>query len=212
MTAANRWSVSQGSVTNWLQQLKSGEDGAFQQQLWNRYFHQLVQIAQSRLSRTVRSLEDEEDVALSALNSFFRRAKLGQFSELADRTNLWPLLVHMTICKTRNVHRRQHALKRDARRNVSESGSDIDDFWLDTLSNSEPTPELAIQAAEEAERLITSLDKESLQVVARMKLEGYTNAEIAEHVGVMERSVERRLALIRQLWAEHFDTQFGQPS
>jgi DNA-directed RNA polymerase specialized sigma24 family protein len=39
-----------------------------------------------------------------------------------------------------------------------------------------------------------------LRAVAVAKMEGYSNAEIAERLGVAERTVARRLALIRKLW------------
>jgi DNA-binding NarL/FixJ family response regulator len=45
-----------------------------------------------------------------------------------------------------------------------------------------------------------ALDEE-LQQVARFKLEGYTNEEIASAIGRVERTVERRLDHIRKIWA-----------
>ena len=198
---------NQGSVTNWLDQLKRGEADDLQQQLWNRYFEQLIQLARSHLHQDLRRVEDEEDAVLSALNSFFVRLKAGQFPSLNDRTSLWPLLVNITLCKTRNLYRRQSAQKRDVRRTVSGTSNEEEENWLDQLAHEAPNPELAVEAAEEANRLLAALGKDTLQEVARLKLEGYTNAEIAAKVGVMERSVERRLALIRQIWTEHIEAE-----
>tara|TARA_R100001143_G_scaffold31912_1_gene30906 strand:- start:213 stop:821 length:609 start_codon:yes stop_codon:yes gene_type:complete len=199
----------QGSVTNWLDQLKQGEaDVQQQQQLWNRYFEQLVQLARSHLQKDLCRVEDEEDAVLSALNSFFVRLEAGQFPNLNDRTSLWPLLVNITLCKTRNLYRRQSAQKRDARRTVSGTLSE-EENWLDQLAHQAPNQELAVEAAEEANRLLDSLGKESLKEVARLKLEGYTNAEIAAKVGVMERSIERRLVLIRQTWTEQIEAELN---
>ncbi len=198
---------NQGSVTNWLDQLKQGEADDLQQQLWNRYFEQLIQLARSHLHQDLRRVEDEEDAVLSALNSFFVRLKAGQFPSLNDRTSLWPLLVNITLCKTRNLYRRQSAQKRDVRRTVSGTSNAEEENWLDQLAHEAPSPELAVEAAEEANRLLAALGKETLQEVARLKLEGYTNAEIAAKVGVMERSVERRLVLIRQIWTEQIEAE-----
>jgi DNA-directed RNA polymerase specialized sigma24 family protein len=36
-----------------------------------------------------------------------------------------------------------------------------------------------------------------------MKLEGYTNREIAELLGRVERTIERKLSRIRQAWLNH---------
>lgn len=197
----------QGSVTNWLDQLKRGEADSLQQQLWNRYFEQLVQLARSHLQKDMCRVEDEEDAVLSAFNSFFVRLKAGQFPNLNDRTSLWPLLVNITLCKTRNLYRRQSAQKRDVRRTVSGTSNEEEDNWLDQLAQESPSPELAVEAAEEANRLLAVLGKDSLRDVARLKLEGYTNAEIAAKAGVMERSVERRLVLIRQIWTEETESE-----
>ena len=59
------------SITFWLSQLKQGSSLA-ETEIWERYFKQLVALARKRL-REVRLREfDEEDVALSAFNSFYR--------------------------------------------------------------------------------------------------------------------------------------------
>lgn len=200
------------SVSRWIHSLKAGAEGEAQQKLWNHYFERLTRLARSHLSKDLCRVEDEEDVALSVLGSFFDRVQAGQFPELNDRTSLWPLLVTITICKTKNLQRRHCAQKRDARRVVSFLPSDAADGVFDPFVDSEPTPEIAVEAAEQATRLIAMLEKESLQIVARMKLDGYTNREIAEKVGVMERTIERRLALIRQTWTELADIEADNDS
>ena len=42
---------------------------------------------------------------------------------------------------------------------------------------------------------------EQLRTVARLKLAGYTSQEIADQLGVVEWTVERKLRLIRNQWA-----------
>src|SRR5262249_9985475 len=58
-----------GSVTRWIRAIKRGADSAAPR-LWERYFDPLVRLAKARLGRSPRRVADEEDVALSALNSF----------------------------------------------------------------------------------------------------------------------------------------------
>ena len=64
----------------------------------------------------------------------------------------------------------------------------------------EPSPEFAAEVAEEYERLIKSLGDATLEQLATWKLEGYTNAEIAQKWDKTERTVERKLNLIRKIW------------
>ena len=44
------------------------------------------------------------------------------------------------------------------------------------------------------------LDDGELQEIATEKMQGFTNAEIAEDRGCSERTVERKLNLIRKIW------------
>ena len=69
---------SDGSVTHWINLLKGGERDAVQP-LWERYFRRLVGLARARLQGAPRGPADEEDVALSAFNSFFGGVAKGRF-------------------------------------------------------------------------------------------------------------------------------------
>src|SRR5262245_60161108 len=101
----------QDSVSQWLARLKDG-DAVAAQKLWERYFRRLVGLARLRLRNAPRRAADEEDVALSAFASFCRAAEEGRFPRLADRDNLWRLLVVLTARKARHQRRRDGQQKR----------------------------------------------------------------------------------------------------
>src|ERR1043165_1882401 len=84
-----------GSITRWIGQLKAGDPVAAQL-LWERYFRRLVGLARKKLDGAPRRMADEEDVALSAFDSFCRGAEHGRFPRLEDRDDLWRLLVVIT--------------------------------------------------------------------------------------------------------------------
>src|SRR5262245_32657004 len=65
---------SEVSVTPWLRRLKAGDRGAAEP-LWQVYCHRLIALARARLRDAPRRAADEEDVALSAFDSFCRRAE-----------------------------------------------------------------------------------------------------------------------------------------
>src|SRR5438067_355347 len=90
--------TSPGSVTVWLVQLKAG-DTAAAQHLWQGYFRRLVGLARQRLRGGHRIVADEEDVALSAFDSFCQGVEQQRFPQLADRDDLWQLLVLLTARK-----------------------------------------------------------------------------------------------------------------
>src|SRR5205823_14474513 len=94
----------EGSVTRWISRLKRG-DRAAAQPLWQAYFHRLVALARDRLRGTPRRAADEEDVALAAFDSFYRRAERGQFPKLEDRDELWQRRFALTVRKAGDLTR-----------------------------------------------------------------------------------------------------------
>jgi DNA-directed RNA polymerase specialized sigma24 family protein len=195
---------SEGSVSRWIDQLKAGDQAAARM-LWEGYFQKLVALARKRLKNTPRRAADEEDIALSAFDSLCRRAERGQFAQLLDRNDLWQLLVLITVRKVCDLKRRE---QREGRAIPVAAGWPPDDSqasaeggWsLEQIVGQEPTPELAAQMAEEWQRLLDRLGDNTLRSVAIKKMEGHTNEEIAGLLGVVPRTVERKLRLIRELW------------
>src|SRR5262249_55948531 len=100
----------QGSVSRWLQQLQQGKTAAAQP-LWERYFPRLVELARKKLRDAPRR-GTEEAVALSAFDSFCRNAADGRFPQLADRDDLWRLLVVITARKAAHLARDERRQKR----------------------------------------------------------------------------------------------------
>ena len=193
------------SVTHWINLLKKGEPGAAQR-LWERYFDRLVWLARGKLEGARRRAADEEDVALSAFDSFCRGAADGRFPQLQDRDNLWPLLVVITARKALDQLAREHARRRGGCAAKGESRiSSGDAGWgeaaLEQVVGEEPTPEFAAQVAEEYRRLLDLLGDETLRQVAVWKMEGLTNDEVAERLDCSRRTVARKLETIRIIWS-----------
>ena len=197
---------SGGSVTHWLGLLKGGNQAAAQE-LWQRYFRRLIGLARQKLQGRPRGAADEEDVALSAFDSFCRGAEQGRFPQLEDRNNLWHLLMVITARKAARLAR-DEARQRHGATVLGEAaleglfGEGSDERALEQVLGSEPTPELAAQVAEECRRLLTGLGDRNLEAVAVCKMEGHTNAEIAAQLGYVPRTVERKLHLIRSIWKQ----------
>ncbi|WP_422925093.1 ECF-type sigma factor [Singulisphaera sp. PoT] len=196
-----------GSVTRWIGDLKAGDDAAAQP-LWERYFERLVQLARAKLRATRRpgAVEDEEDAALSAFNSFCTGAARGSFPLLSDRDDLWRLLVVITARKACAQVQRRTRKKRGGGQHVLDERAlagaepDANANALDLVIGDEPTPEFAAMVAEEYRRLLEALDDDTLRRVALDRMEGYTTDEIAERLGCARRTVARRLDLIRKIW------------
>ena len=175
-----------------------------QEALWDRYFGRLAGLARQRMPRSTRRVADEEDIALSALDSFFRRAGDGQFPNLTDRTALWPLLARITAFKAIMRIEHERTAKRGGEKVVSECELHSGGKTLPSLEDvmaTEPTPELAAQMDEQVQVMMGKLKQDVLQQIAQMKLDGYHNKEISRSLGIGLRTVERKLARIRSIWA-----------
>jgi DNA-directed RNA polymerase specialized sigma24 family protein len=195
---------SVGSITQWIDQLRAG-DRAAAQPLWQRYFRRLVGLAREQLQGAPKRGADEEDVALSAFDSFYRRAEAGHYPDLGDRDDLWRLLVHITTSKSMDLARRERAKKRGDHllAELPASGpaeSSEAEGGIGQLASPEPTPEFAAQVAEECRRLLDALGDAELRSVAVWKMEGHSVEEIAAKLDCAPITVKRKLARIRRLW------------
>lgn len=186
------------SVTRLIVMLKDG-DRAAAQALWEVYFARLVGLARGRMRSVSKRFADEEDVALSAFDSFYRRAERGQFPQLEDRDDLWQVLFVITVRKAINLVNYQGRASRGGGR--VQSLADLDLMGAESVLAQEPTPELAAQMTEECQRLLTRLGDETLRSVALWRMEGYSLAEIADRLGCVEQTVTRKLGTIRRLWS-----------
>ena len=149
--------TSEGSVTRWIVDLQEGDDQAAQD-LWERYYAALVRYARDRLPRSHKRVRDEEDVALSAFESFYKGVTDGSFPRLNDRDNLWRLLLVIAARKVVDHIDHECRQKRGGGRVGGESvlagprGEETK--GLDAVIDNEPTPAFALLVAEQYERLI----------------------------------------------------------
>jgi DNA-directed RNA polymerase specialized sigma24 family protein len=185
---------SDGSVTSWIRALSAGDD-AVAQNLWERYFQRMVQLARNKLRASVSRAADEEDVALSAFHSFCQAATAHRFPRLANRDDLWQVLVMLTARKALDQRKYDSRKKR-----ADTSTRPLDDVALDTIIGTDPDPAFAALVADEFRMLLERLDSAELRQIALRKLEGFTNEEIAAELNCTVRTVGRRLAMIRDLW------------
>ncbi len=184
--------MSDPSVTRWLHDLHEGCDVAAQC-LWEFLHKRLLGLAQKQLDRKTPVAFDEEDVALSAFDSLCRAIQQGQY-EIGDRDELWSLLAVITVNKARRRVRDENRLRRGG--GHTQHDSDV----LETLMSAQPDVSTTIMMQEECERLLAMLKRREVQLVALLKVEGYTNEQIASLLGCSRRAVQRRLNIIRRLW------------
>ncbi len=182
------------AITDWIDALQQSDPLAADQ-IWRAYFEKLVRLARQRLGTLPRRVADEEDVALSALNSVILGIQARKFPALEDRHDLWKLLVVVTSRKVIAHQRRHFAEKRPDQKLAEPTIS------LAAMVSQDPSPDFVAQFAEDVQRMLAVLPNDDFRRVALLRMEGYTNREIATKLDWYEVKVERRLRIIRKLWA-----------
>ena len=191
------------SPTYWLPALQQGDEQAAER-LWKEYFAKIIHLAKRRMDGLRLRAADEEDVALSAMNSFCRMAK-NRDEPIANSAELWKLLATIVRRKVNKERQRQFATKRQEHRLIGESAvlpvqdgpNKEDSNGLAGIVARDPAPELAMELAETWERILRLPGAEEIVL---LKNDGYSNSEIAEKMGCSTRTVQRGLEKIKKEW------------
>jgi len=196
---------SESPISMWIDELKAGDPQAAQV-IFEQYFQRVIRLAQRKLQGTPRRMADEEDVALSAFHSFCRGAARGRFPQLDDRNDLWTILAMIASRKSVDQIQYQQRQKRGSGRVHGESiFVAAGDDQPQGLADFAPAVPHLDGLADECEHLLDKLDDDSLRALALLKLEGYTNEEIAQKLDCARRTVQRRLQLIQDIWSEELN-------
>jgi DNA-directed RNA polymerase specialized sigma24 family protein len=189
------------SVTHWIGELQRGNREAAQH-LWEKYFNRLVQLAGQKLRGRSLRAADQEDIALSAVHSVFRGIEAGRYPRICDRDDLWRLLMVITAHKALRLVRDEGRQKRGGNRTVLTQGDvpDGEAAAIEQILSREPTPEFAVEVAEQCQRLLDSLPDDDFRRIAVAKMDGHSNEEIAVEMQCVTRTIERKLRLIRSIW------------
>ncbi|TWU55913.1 ECF-type sigma factor [Rubripirellula reticaptiva] len=185
------------NVSYWIDLVKAG-DSAAANQIWQHYFDRLVRAVRARLYGQNRAVSDEEDIVLSVFDSFYVAAENGRFPDLSDRDDLWRLLLRMSARKVVDKRRHDKRQRRGGDVQVQSLDQTGDDGKLIEAIGDEPSPEMVLMMQESVAEFFSHLGVGQLSDLAGAKLEGYSNAELAERFGCSERTIERRLHLIRE--------------
>ena len=185
------------NVSHWIDLVKAG-DSAAANRLWLHYYTRLVRSVRARLHGSDRAVTDEEDIALSVFDSFYDAAEKGRFPDLSDRDDLWRLLLRMAARKVIDKRRRDRRQRRGGDIRLQSLDHAGDGEQVIEAIGDEPSPEMVLMMQESVRQFFSQLGVGPLGEIAGAKLEGYTNAEIARRFGCSERTVERRLHLIRE--------------
>ncbi len=184
------------SISLWIDQLKEGNSVAGQK-LWSRYVQRLARLACAKLGNFGRTVENEEDIALSVFHALLRGTENGRFPKLDDRNDLWQILSMLTEKKAIDSIRRMRAQKR--------GGGEVARSEALLLVDGEPTPDMAAQYKDTLTTLMHEISDENDKLIVAGKLEGKTIGELSKQLGLARRTIDRKLQLIRRIWRRRLE-------
>jgi len=201
--------MDEDPITLWLGGLKEG-DQLDVEKIVSRYYQPIMNVVRTRLPAAVRRFADEEDVAISALNSFVVRAQAGQFAKLENRDDLWKVLVTISFRKVGKYVKRESAQKRGGRNVRGESVfGGAGGSGLEQVADERALVDEGIDSKECAERILDfldSLEDKALRFIVMGKSEGLTDSSIADQLNCSPKTVQRKMKRLReevQKWSQN---------
>lgn len=165
------------------------EHSSAERDIFALYVHRLIGLARHRLDDRIQHLVEPEEIANSAIKSFFMLHRQRDLN-LEGEDNLWKLLVTITINKCVDQNRRHRAIRRDASREIS-----TDELWA--VISGEARPEEEAIANELIDALMVGQQEVDCSIIA-LRLQSWEVKDIAAQVDRTERTVYRTLAQARQ--------------
>lgn len=163
--------------------------------LYQLYVDRLMQIVSNHLLSSYQKQVEPEDVLQSAFGTVFRRLRNGRF-EFDSDADVWKLLVTVVLNKLRNRVRYLNAERRDIRREMK-GEADFDGALAAQLAippGVEEATEFAYLMRDLFELPSLSEDEKKL---LQLRMEGFGQQEIADQLGVTDRTIRRMTDRIR---------------
>jgi RNA polymerase sigma factor (sigma-70 family) len=187
-----------GSVTHLIRELKAGNQSALSK-LWDRYFPNITRRAQHYFGKNSRVVRDEEDIALSVMGMLHQK---GNLRNVNDRDELVRLLYVMTHNKVASERRVQ---KSRSRGNGKVSlFSELDrtaQNYIANFASVQADPRVRSHLEDQFQALMDILPDERCREIVKLRLAGRSLDEIAKILKVVDRTVQRKMKLIQDLWS-----------
>jgi len=164
--------------------------------LFDECYPKIVRVVRRRLSRPMRKHYDSTDIANEVMKSL--AARFGDF-DFASVTDLRKFVLHAAEQKVVDEYRREHAQKRDIDRDRPLASGDGSFAW--EPADGSPTPSQVAVVTEVRQQLLETQSGPG-RAVLEMKLQGYSNHEVASETGWHLRKVERFLKALRDSWLQ----------
>jgi DNA-directed RNA polymerase specialized sigma24 family protein len=188
------------TVSTWLQRLKREPDELSAQKLWDRVSPRIELLSRELIQRFGSDAAfDEEDVMVSVFASLYTGLSKQKFPNLHDSDGLWKLLTLITVRKINDRTKQRRALKR-----LGECTNDGSaNILLDSYPDRQPEPSIDAMMADECRMMLNQLNDPMLEKIVLLRLDGYSNDEIAQQLNYSRRTIQRMLNLVKDAWSHY---------
>jgi RNA polymerase sigma factor (sigma-70 family) len=181
--------------TDLMERARSGDPEAVRDFL-DRFEREVRVMVRSRLPRKLRPRFDSGDFVQAVWQSFFADGK-GSGPEFENEAHLRGFLDAVVRNKVQAQHRRltrtaKHNLAREEPLYVSRGDREV----MREVASPDPSPSETAQAGDRLEQLMAGFGPREIEVLT-LRRQGLTHAEVAERIGMNERSVRRIIELFR---------------
>jgi RNA polymerase sigma factor (sigma-70 family) len=179
--------------------LNAGSESAAEE-VDRRFRKRLCSLVEREMSKRFASREDPEDSVQSAMRSFYRGIGAQRF-KIDSSSRLWKLLEEITRHKMLKHIEHHNTQKCTPNKEVS-----ADEQWF---NGRDPSPEEVVEVADLVACVLDGLE-DPYPTIIRLRLEGYTRAQIAARVNCSEASIRFKLNRIRERLQRLMDARSGQ--
>ena len=205
---------NENSITKYFSALKRGESEAAQL-IWEKFFKRLIELARKKLKSSPKRWSDEDDIVQQAFAQFFSQVQQNRFPKLNNRGDLWQILAMLVDRRATDQIRRQVNKKSGGGKVRGDSAfigpNDSRGAGINSFADNEPTADLAAEFVEELAVRLQGLKNDEYRQIALLKLQNYTNKEIADKIRSSVRTVERCLNNIRKNWQQGSSDESSEP-
>jgi RNA polymerase sigma factor (sigma-70 family) len=163
--------------------------------LHDRYLLRLMNLVGQHLARKFNPRLGPEDVVQSVFRSMFRLTREGRF-QFDGEDDFWKLLLTMALNKVRNKVRREGADKRSPAREAGSVDTPGIEGYAVTRPGTPLSPAEVVEFADTLEHVLQNMTPDEQQLIQH-RMDGLTQQEIGEKMGIDPRTVRRRFAAIR---------------
>jgi RNA polymerase sigma factor (sigma-70 family) len=184
----------QDEFASLMQRISEGSEDAVKE-LLEKYGPYIFHVVRRKLNKKLRSKFDSEDFAQSVWASYFAVPRSG--ADFRTPEALIAFLVNMARNKVADAMRLRHGHGRyNVNRERSLDGSAA--LQVEAVAEPGPTPSQVVGAKEQFDRVVEKLPTHQ-RIILEFLRHGYTHVEIAEKLGIDEKTIRR---LIRRIAPE----------